>query len=97
MPTLRQRFLLLAGQEPEQQRQYRRAWNWAQERLPDHVIHVEGSSVRLFPETRDDRGGFGFIKAAVGGEVWGVFRCRLLVCVLFRSPNALDGRLLFVG
>ena len=50
MPTLRQRFLLLAGQEPEQQRQYRRAWNWARERLPDHVIHVEGISVRLFPE-----------------------------------------------
>ena len=50
MPTLRQRFMLLAEQEPEQQLQYRRAWNSARDRLPDHVIHVEGSSVRLFPD-----------------------------------------------
>ena len=50
MPTLRQRFLELAGHDREERRRYRQAWKWARERLADHIVHVEGQSVRLFPE-----------------------------------------------
>ena len=49
MPTLRQRFMGLAGHEREERWWYRQAWKWARERLADHIVHVEGQSVRLFP------------------------------------------------
>ena len=50
MPTLRQRFLGLAGNDAADRRRHLRAWQWAKERLPDHIVHVEGTSVRLFPD-----------------------------------------------
>ena len=50
MPTLRQRFLELAGHDREERWRYRQAWKWACERLADHTVHVEGQSVRLFPD-----------------------------------------------
>ena len=49
MPTLRQRFLGLAGTDVERWRRYRCAWLWARQRLTEHEIHVDGSAVRLFP------------------------------------------------
>ena len=50
MPTLRQRFLGLAGTDAERQRRYRRAWQWARQRVADHEVHVRSSIVRLFPD-----------------------------------------------
>lgn len=50
MPTLRQRFLGLAGTDAERRRRYRCAWQWARQRVADHEVHVESSTVRLFPD-----------------------------------------------
>jgi hypothetical protein len=50
IPTLRQRFLGLADGSSESRRRLRLAWQWARERLPDHEIHADGQTLRLFPE-----------------------------------------------
>ena len=50
MPTLRQRVLGLAGGDLSRRRQHLRAWQWARQRLPNHEVHVGGTTVRLFPE-----------------------------------------------
>ena len=42
-------FLGLAGGDREQRQRYARTWRWARQRSPDHEVHVEGRTVRLFP------------------------------------------------
>ena len=49
IPTLRQRFLGLAGRDPDRRRAYRRAWTWARQRLADHVVSIGSTEQRLFP------------------------------------------------
>ena len=48
--TLRQRVLALAGADPERRTRHLQVWQWARQRLPDHEVHVEGKTHRLFPD-----------------------------------------------
>jgi hypothetical protein len=56
MPTVLQRLKNLTATDPSKRRRFLAARKWARDRAPDHVVHIDGVSVQLFPH-----GGFGSV------------------------------------
>ena len=50
MATLLQRLKNLMATDPSKRRRFLVARKWALDRAPDHVVHIDGASVRLFAQ-----------------------------------------------
>ena len=49
MPTVLQRLKNLTATDPSKRWQFLAARKWACDRALDHVVHIDGASVQLFP------------------------------------------------
>ena len=49
MPTLLQRLRAMTVNDPAKRRLFFEARKWARDRTSDHVMHLDGVAVRLFP------------------------------------------------